>query len=648
MTGDRKETDYKRGLALLDNIDGPVELRKLSEEDLPDLAEGIRHSILSTICETGGHLASSLGVVELTVALHYVFNTPDDRLVWDVGHQTYPHKILTGRKEQFVGVRCYGGISGFPKRKESPYDAFGTGHASTSISAAMGMAYALKMAGKPDQVVAVIGDGGLTGGMALEALNQSDSNLSNLTVVLNDNEMSIAPSVGRLSTFLSRSVVSSHSFKINEFLQKTFSHLPDWLFEELRQLGKRWRQSFLAFWTPGTLFEGMGYHYIGPVDGHRTELLVPALQHARDIQAPVLVHVLTTKGKGYPFAEEKPSTYHGIGPFNLETGEKVKKKAPPSFTQVFADTMIELFEEKEDLVAITAAMPQGTGLDKVGDKFPDRVFDMGITEQHCVTFAAGMACEGYHPVVAIYSTFLQRAYDQLIHDVCLQELPVIFCLDRAGIVGEDGPTHHGLFDLSYLRSMPGMTIMCPSDENELRNMLATAAREVSGPVAVRYPRGSGAGIKMDDDPQTLAIGKGRLVQAGEDVAIIAAGTVLQPALDAAKILEKQGVKPAVLDARFVKPLDRELIVEWAEKTRSVVTIEENTLAGGFGSAVLELLEEEKLEIPLRRIGVPDSFISHGHPQRLRKDYGLDAESIARACLEHLRNKQPASTAALSS
>ncbi|MFO8059023.1 MAG: 1-deoxy-D-xylulose-5-phosphate synthase [bacterium] len=648
MSESRKSTDYKRGLDLLEKVEEPEHLRRFSEDDLPDLAEGIRHAILSAICETGGHLASSLGVVELTVALHYVFNTPADRLIWDVGHQTYPHKILTGRKEEFPTVRCYGGISGFPKREESSYDAFGTGHASTSISAAMGMAYAFQMAGKKDQVVAVIGDGGLTGGMALEALNQSDSNLSNLTVILNDNEMSIAPSVGRLSTFLSRSVISRHSFKINELLRRAFSPLPKWLFEELRYLGKRWRQSFLAFWTPGTLFEGMGYHYIGPVDGHRTELLIPALRQARDTEAPVLVHVLTTKGKGYPFAEEEPSAFHGIGPFNLETGEKVKKKAPPSYTRVFADTMIELFSEHPDLVGITAAMPQGTGLDKVQKQFPGRVFDMGITEQHCVTFAAGMACEGYHPVVAIYSTFLQRAYDQILHDVCLQELPLIFCLDRAGIVGEDGPTHHGLFDLSYLRSMPGMTIMCPSDENELRNMLATAATSINGPAAIRYPRGAGTGTELDESCEPLPIGRGRLVQPGRDLLIIAAGTVLSAACEAAHLLAKEGTNPALMDARFVKPLDRELITEWAGKTRAVVTVEENTLAGGFGAAVLELLQEAGLEVPVHRIGIPDRFVEHGPPELLREDCGLDPEGIARQCREFIKRTRRTHAAAVSS
>ncbi len=648
MAGDKKTIDYQRGLGLLEKIKDARDLRGLSEEDLCDLAEGIRHEILSTICETGGHLASSLGVVELTVALHYVFNTPDDRLVWDVGHQTYPHKILTGRKEDFPGIRCYGGISGFPKREESPYDAFGTGHASTSISAAMGMAYAFKMAGKSDQVVAVIGDGGLTGGMALEALNQSNSEMSNLTVVLNDNEMSIAPSVGRLSTFLSRSVISSHSFKINQLLRRVFSPLPNWLFEELRSLGKRWRQSFLAFWTPGTLFEGLGYHYIGPVDGHRTELLVPALRQARDTEAPVLVHVLTTKGKGYHFAEEKPSTFHGIGPFNLETGEKVKKKAPPSYTRVFADTMIELFEEHQELVGLTAAMPQGTGMDKVQEKFPGRVIDMGITEQHCVTFAAGMACEGYRPVVAIYSTFLQRTYDQLIHDVCLQNLPVIFCLDRAGIVGEDGPTHHGLFDLSYLRSMPGMTVMAPSDENEFRNMLATAVKSVNGPVAIRYPRGAGIGVESDQGIQTIPLGKARLIRPGRDLTLIAAGTTLEAVRKAAESLEKEGITPAILDARFVKPLDRELLLEWAQKTGAMVTVEENSLPGGFGSGVLEVLHEAEMEIPVHRIGIPDRFVPHGHPHKLRKDWGLDPESIARACLEIIRKKHPGHPAAASS
>jgi len=622
---------------ILDRIGSPADLRRLERKELDPLAEEVRSEILSAICETGGHLASSLGVVELTIALHYVFNTPEDRLIWDVGHQCYPHKILTGRRDRFHTLRCFGGLSGFPRRSESVYDSFGAGHASTSISAAMGMAEAIKSAGGSHNVIAVIGDGGLTGGMALEALNQTRPELSNMKVILNDNEMSIAKSVGRISTFLSRTVVSKPALRFARMARRLASPLPDWLFSEFRQLGTRWRQSFLAFWTPGTLFEALGYHYIGPVDGHDFDQLVTSLRNARDLEAPVLVHVLTTKGKGYRFAEDGPSKFHGIGPFDLDTGRAPKKEGPPSYTRVFADTLVELFGEDDRLVAITAAMPQGTGLDAVQEAFPGRVFDMGITEQHCVTFAAGMACEGFRPVVAVYSTFLQRSYDQLLHDVCLQNLPVIFCLDRAGIVGEDGATHHGMFDISYLRSMPNMSLMCPADENELRHMIYTAVKRESGPIAIRYPRGRGKGVPLERGFHELPWGKGELRRRGDDLVIAAAGNKVADAERAAAMLEKEGVEAAVINARFVKPLDLDLILEWASRTRAVVTVEENVLAGGFGSAVVEAMHAAGLDgAAVKNIAVDDVFVEHGPPERLRKEYGLDAESIAAACREFIK------------
>lgn len=620
---------------LLDRVKTPVELRGLPRTELGWLAAEVRAEILSAVCETGGHLASSLGVVELTIAIHYTFNTPRDRLVWDVGHQCYPHKILTGRRDRFPTIRSRQGLSGFPKRGESEYDAFGSGHASTSISAAMGMAKAFKLAGKPDRVVAVIGDGGLTGGMALEALNQHDEQLSNLTLVLNDNEMSIAPSVGQLSTFLSRSVVHRRAFDLARWGRRLLRPLPEWLRLELENLGRRWRQSFLTFWTPGALVESLGYHYIGPVDGHRFEQLLPALQQAREAEESCLVHVLTQKGKGYPLAEQSPCEFHGVGPFDLATGENHRGEGPPSYTEVFGRTLARIMAQDERVVAITAAMPQGTGLDRVAESFPDRVFDMGITEPHCVTFAAGMACEGFRPVVAVYSTFLQRAYDQILHDVCLQDLPVIFCLDRGGIVGEDGPTHHGLFDLSYLRTMPNMAIIAPADENELQHLLYTMVRRTSGPAAIRYPRGRGRGVALDPVLRELPWAKADLRRPGRDLVIVAAGTLVSEAERAAAALAEEGIEAAVINARFVKPLDRELILEWARKTGAVVTVEENNLPGGFGDAVLEALVDAGITVPCRCIGVPDTFLEHGDPVQLRAEAGLDANGIAAACRELL-------------
>ncbi len=620
--------------SVLDRAGSPPELRKLPRADLPRLAREVREEILCSVCETGGHLASSLGVVELTIALHYVFNTPDDRVIWDVGHQCYPHKILTGRRDRFASIRSMGGLSGFPKRSESPYDPFGAGHASTSISAAMGMAEAARLDGRPDHVVAVIGDGGLTGGMALEGLNQTREDLPNLTVILNDNEMSIAPSVGSLSTFLSRSVAAKWAFNLAKLMRRLAQPLPPWLFNELSWLGRRWRQSFQAFWTPGALFESLGYHYIGPIDGHRFEQLLPALQQARDVEKPFLVHVLTTKGKGYFPAEDSPCSFHGVGPFDLATGAGKKKNGPPSYTKVFSDALIELMKDDHRLVGITAAMPQGTGLDKVAEAYPHRVFDMGITEQHCVTFAAGMACDGFRPAVAVYSTFIQRAYDQLVHDVCLQDLPVIICLDRGGLVGEDGPTHHGLFDLAFLRSLPNMSVLSPADENELRHMLHATSQYQGGPVTIRYPRGGGVGMPLDSEWKSLPWGRGEVMRAGTDMAIVAIGNCVHPALAAAESMERQGVNAAVINARFVKPLDRELMLSWAESTGMIVTVEEGVLEGGFGSAVLELISDAGLaEVVVHRIGIPDQFVEHGTLSELRAKYGLDADGIARSCLE---------------
>ncbi len=636
--------NFSQGARLLDEIKGPRDLNSLSRDDLRKLAQEIRDEILTTVSEHGGHLASSLGVVELAIALHYVFDTPEDKIIWDVGHQSYPHKLITERRDRFKTIRQYQGISGFPRRDESPYDAFGTGHASTSISAALGMAEAMMLAGKPNKVVAVIGDGGLTGGMALEALTQTprslERTLNNIIVILNDNEMSIAPSVGSFSTLLSQIVATRPAMWFTRTTRRLVRPLPEWLQRELSWAGRRWRQSFLGFFTPGILIEAMGYHYLGPVDGHRIEQLISILRRAKKFNEPILIHVLTKKGKGYTPAEDKPMEFHGTGPFNLESGDiNHVSSGPPTYTGIFSETMIELFKMDSRLIGITAAMPQGTGLDKVYEKFPDRVFDMGITEQHCVTFAAGMACEGYKPVAAIYSTFLQRAYDQILHDVCLQNLPVIFCLDRAGIVGEDGPTHHGLFDLSYLRHLPNMTVMAPKDENELRHMLFTAT-QIKGPVAIRYPRGRGFGVALDQELKSIPHGKAEILCTGEDLVIIALGNPVIQAVKAAEILAEKGISATVVNARFAKPLDETLILELAGKVGRMVTIEENALAGGFGSAVLELMERAGYNhVFLKRIGIPDEFVQHGPQKILREKYGLDAKGIARQCMEFLSQQE---------
>lgn len=624
------------GEKLLDRIEGPEDLKRLSRDQLPRLAQELREEILRHVSEIGGHLASSLGVVELTIALHYVFDSPRDKIIWDVGHQSYSHKLLTGRRRAFPTLRQLGGISGFPRRDESPHDAFGTGHASTSLSAAMGMAEAMLRAGDPHKVVAVIGDGGLTGGMALEALNQTRPTLSNLIVILNDNEMSIAPSVGAFSTFLSQAVARQSHGWFNRQLRRMVKPLPQWLQEEIAKAGRRWRQSFLGFFTPGILVEAFGYHYIGPINGHRLEALIPVLMQAKEIGDPILVHVLTKKGKGYAPAEQDAVSFHGIGPFDIETGHPNGHPGQPaSYTAVFSRTLRRLFAEHPELVAITAAMPQGTGLDRVAAAYPDRVFDLGITEPHCVTFAAGMAAQGLRPIVAIYSTFLQRAFDQILHDVCLQRLPVIFCLDRAGIVGEDGPTHHGLFDLSFLRALPNLVLMAPADENELQHMLRTAL-ELDSPVAIRYPRGAGRGVPLEEKWRVFPLGKSELRQPGRDLALLAVGACVGPAEQAAHLLEAQGISAAVVNARFVKPLDRELILDLAARIGRLVTVEENVLAGGFGSGVLELLEGAgRSTTPVHRLGIPDRFVEHGSQAALRAHYRLDAAGICQTCLEFL-------------
>ncbi|MBI2877469.1 MAG: 1-deoxy-D-xylulose-5-phosphate synthase [Candidatus Tectomicrobia bacterium] len=614
---------------LLPRINGPEDLKAIPRKELPRLTQEIRQVVLDTVSAHGGHLASSLGAVELTVALHYVFDPFRDRIVWDVGHQTYAHKLLTGRREAFATLRQFGGLSGFPRRSESRCDAFDVGHSSTSISAALGLLEGRNLQGSAPQykVVAVIGDGSMTAGLAFEGLNQAGDLGRDLIVILNDNEMSISRNVGALRAYLSRLLTRQSHFKVRarQEVKELLKSLPP-VGEPLLTWMKKMREAVKVLITPGVLFEEMGFKYIGPIDGHNLEDLIDTLERVRGLERPVLVHVMTQKGKGYLPAERDPASYHGVGPFDLRTGQAKpgNGKGVPSYTQVFSRTMVKLGAENPRVVGITAAMPSGTGLEEFGKHYPERFYDVGIAEQHGVTFAAGLAVAGLRPVVAIYSTFLQRAYDQILHDVCLTNLPVTFALDRAGLVGEDGPTHHGAFDLSYLRSMPRLVLMSPKDENELQHMLKTAI-EHPGPAAVRYPRGQGTGVSLEEGLRILEIGRGELLREGEDGVLVAIGHMVQPALEAADALWKEGIEVAVINARFIKPLDGELIREWALRTGKVVTIEENVLQGGFGSAVLELLSEEGLgHIPLQRIGLPDQFIEHGSQAILRKKYGLDA------------------------
>ncbi len=624
-----------QGKSLLSQIDGPGQLKKLSIPQLQQLAQEIRDTIICTVAENGGHLAPNLGVVELTLALHHVFEAPLDRIIWDVGHQAYAHKLLTGRRAQFQTIRQYGGLSGFPKRSESKYDAFGTGHSSTSISAALGIAVGNALKGTPNRAIAVIGDGSMTGGLAFEALNQAGDLNKNLIVVLNDNEMSISPNVGALSSFLSRKLSNRTLVNLKREVENVLRSIPS-LGPNIIQILKRSEDSLVSFFTPGMLFQALDFHYIGPIKGHRLDRLIETFETAKQLEGPVLVHVMTQKGRGYKPAECDPTSFHGVGSFDIATGKSCGsnsgKPCPPSYTQVFGQSMIKLGEESTNVIGITAAMPQGTGLDAFAARFPDRFFDVGIAEQHAVTFAAGLATEGFRPVVAVYSTFLQRAYDQIIHDVCLQDLPVVFAMDRGGIVGEDGPTHHGLFDLSFLRPVPNMVLMAPKDENELQHMLKTAL-EHNGPAALRYPRGNGLGVPMDVTPQSLPIGKGELLREGGDLVLVGIGQTVAAAMEAAERLEQLGVQAAVINARFVKPLDQELILSWARKTERVITIEENVLQGGFGSAVLEMFQEA-LFTPagFTRLGIPDTFVPHGGQSTLRNLYGIDAEGIERAAL----------------
>ncbi len=624
---------------LLATINNPRELKKLPPELLPQLAQEIREVIIATVSRTGGHLAPSLGVVELTIALHYVFDAPRDKIIWDVGHQAYAHKLLTGRLDRFHTLRQYGGLSGFPKRSESPYDSFDTGHSSTSVSAALGITAARCIKKEPGRVIAVIGDGAMTAGLALEGLNNAGDLNKNLIVILNDNGMSIAPNVGALSSFFSRKLTGRTMVFLKRQMEYMLGSFPG-IGGDLVAWAKKSEESIKAFFTPGMLFEALKFNYLGPVRGHRLDHLIETLSNVKNLTGPILVHVLTTKGKGYQPAETDPTGFHGLGKFDPDTGEPKKSVSDiASYTEVFGDTLVRLAREDKRIVAITAAMPDGTGLVDFRSQFPERFFDVGICEQHATTFAAGLASEGLKPVVTIYSTFLQRAYDQVLHDVCLQKLPVIFALDRGGIVGEDGETHQGLFDLSYLRHLPNMTLMAPKDEDELRHMLFTAIHH-PGPVAIRYPRGKGVGVDFSPILKKLTIGKAEVLREGDDLLILALGMSVQHSLKAAQELEKQGFQATVVNARFVKPLDENLILTLAAQCGRVLTVEENVAQGGFGSAVLELFSDRGLMgLTVKRLAIPDMFMEHGPPDLLRAKYGLDAAGILQGALTLL--DQPA-------
>jgi 1-deoxy-D-xylulose-5-phosphate synthase len=614
---------------LLSHINSPDDLKKLSIKQLPQLAEEIRDLIITTVSKTGGHLGPSLGVIELTIAIHYVFNTPNDLVIWDVGHQSYAHKILTGRRDKFSTLRQYKGICGFPRREESEFDHFNTGHSSTSISASLGMAEAKKLKNENSKIIAFIGDGALMSGMALEGLNHTGDLKRDIIVILNDNEMSISPTVGAFAAYLSRIITGQHYTKFRNDIRSFLKTIPG-VGASLYKFARQAEESLKVLIMPGIFFEEMGFKYIGPLQGHRFNHLINNFRNIKNLSEPVLVHVLTVKGKGYEPAEKDPVLFHGIGPFSQKTGEVLKNKLNrPSYTEIFAKTLLNLAKDNEKIVAITAGMAPGTGLSQFASKFPHRFYDVGIAEQHAVTFAAGLATEGFHPVVAIYSTFLQRAYDQIIHDVCYPNLSVTFILDRAGIVGEDGATHQGILDLSYLRSIPNIVIMAPKDENELQNMIKTAI-SLNKPSAIRFPRGLSYGVSIDPELKILNIGKGEIIESGDDLVILAIGSTLYPAIEAANNLKKNGIYSTVVNCRFVKPLDSELILYLAKKIGVIITVEENTLKGGFGSAVLELIEENQIfNIKLKRIGINDTFLEHGSQKILRQKVGIDASGIAK-------------------
>src|SRR5487761_5744 len=616
----------------LTRIDSPADLKRLPRTALPEVAEELRDYLISVVSRVGGHLASSLGAVELTLALHYTFDAPRDKIVWDVGHQAYGHKILTGRRDRFPTLRQYGGISGFPVRAESPYDAFNVAHACTAISGALGMAAARDVKGEEFYVVAAVGDAGLTGGVALEGINNLGTLKKKVLVILNDNEMSISPNVGAIAGYLNRIVHGQPYHRLTQEAEKMILSVPR-IGPRLLRISRDILESAKTLLIPGMVFQELGFEYVGPVTGHTLDELLSVLARVKDNPGPTLLHVVTQKGKGYPLAEKLPMKYHGVTQFDVSTGafHKAPVKAP-SYTSVFGKAVCQLAEKDPRVVAITAAMCEGTGLDEFSKKFPARFFDVGIAEQHAVNFAAGLACEGMRPVAAIYSTFLQRAYDQLVHDVCLMELPVTLALDRAGLVGADGPTHHGLYDLVYLTALPGMTVMAPKDENELRHMLFTAVN-LGRPAAVRYPRGNGLGTPLDAEFKRLETGKAEILHDGGDIAILALGSMVYPCLEAAQRLDSLGIHTTVINARFAKPLDEDLFCVLAAEKQFLVTAEEGTEAGGFGANVAAMLHDRKIPTSILRIAVPDRIVPHGAPNLLHAKYGLDVDGI----VERIKN-----------
>ena len=620
---------------LLDGVEYPKDIRRFSIDELNQLAVEIREEVISVVSEVGGHFASTLGAVELTLALHYVFNTPEDRIVWDTGHQAYAHKLICGRRNRLATIRQLNGLSGFLSREESEYDVFGAGHAGTSISAALGMVEAKDLEGASRKVVAVISDGGLSAGLTYEGLNSAGHLDRDLIVVLNDNEHFIDPRVGAVSSFLSKQFTSDLGVRLQKNLSNLLRSLPSG--ENLKHAARKMRDSFLSLVTPGFLFESLGFQYVGPIDGHNISEMITTLESVKKLDGPTLVHVLTKKGKGYAPAEQDPIKFHAVTPFHVLTGKPKKEKGPvPTYTDVFGQSLVRLAKGNPKIVGITAAMGSGTGIDKLAREMPRRTYDVGIAEQHAVTFAGGMATEGFIPVVAIYSTFLQRGYDEILHDVCLQNLHVVFALDRAGLVGADGPTHHGVFDFAYMRAMPNMVIMAPKDENELQHMLKTAI-DHPGPISLRYPRGEGWGVALDKDMKTLEIGKAEILRQGGDVVIAAIGHTVLPALKAAEELAPLGIDASVVNARFVKPLDKNLFRDLLTRVPRLITVEDHVVTGGFGSGLIEFLADEGFTgVEVKRLGVPDRFIPHGTQDELRKMCGFDKDAIAQATLQLVR------------
>ena len=623
-------------MGFLEKINSPADLKIISRKDLPILASELREVIIDVVSKNGGHLAPSLGAVELAIAIHYVFNAPEDKIIWDVGHQAYAHKLLTGRREQFHTLRQYNGICGFTRMSESPFDAFTTGHSSTSISAGLGIACAKRLKNENSKVIAVIGDGSMTAGLAYEGLNQAGDINKNILVILNDNDMSIAHNVGAISSLLSRTFSSKYLQDFKKEVGDFLKSLPKFG-DDIYQFAKRSKESFKTFITPGMLFEAFNFEYFGPINGHKLDHLIDILNNIKCLNEPVLLHVTTIKGKGYPPSEKNPVHFHGIGCFNADTGESINKDCSiPTYTQIFGKALLKMASKDHRIIAVTAAMPEGTGLSEFAHVYPDRFFDVGIAEQHAVTFAAGLATEGFRPVVAIYSTFLQRAYDQILHDVCIEKIPVIFAIDRGGIVGEDGATHNGVFDLTYLRCLPNMVLMSPRDENELCQMLKTAI-DHNGPIAIRYPRGMAEGVASINTNTPLPIGKGEVLKKGDDVVIFGIGRSVNEALSAHDMLKKHNISATIVNCRFVKPLDADLIVTLSKKIPRIVTVEENVRQGGFGSAVLECLSDQGVTgFRLKCIGIPDTFVEHGPQDFLRSKHGIDASAIFKA-VKHLMN-----------